>query len=566
MKKNGKKTAVAVLIVLMLSVLLSRCQGKKKSDTAIQATRVQTRTAEKGTLEVTGTYIGTMAPHTSVDVTPLVSGTVMKVNVKVGDHVSEGDVLCRFDDKAADLQLQSAEDAVYTAEAGKESAQNQIDAARKQARTGVVSLEGQLRILRDQKKTQEDQLDELNGSIDTLRQGSEGAQESYLTAKTIYESAEALYLQYGYFLEKYPECTTTTGLIDASIPEVYTDTSSEPDFTSIEGSISEDEFVIEYPVIDPGEWDDGGSEKQQTAAQLLDNLNLIPLNVEYLTEFGISSLKEQMDLAEEASIRASTSYSQALSSISQLESGIRQLRTQIRVMEKNLDATEDAANTRSNTKVNDAQIRAAETGVESAQYQKDLYTVKSPIDGVVEAVNVKENQISGQGMPAFTISDKELMEVSFYVTEEVREFLKEGDEVHIEADGGDARGRISSISTAVDPQKGLFKIQAQITAPGDSSLLTNTSVSLSLVTNSVRNTILIPFDAVYYDNDQAYVFVVENDRAVRTDVTVGPYNIDSIAVLEGLSEEDEVITTWGAGLKDGAIVQVIEQDSDTRKK
>lgn len=82
------------------------------------------------------------------------------------------------------------------------------------------------------------------------------------------------------------------------------------------------------------------------------------------------------------------------------------------------------------------------------------------------------------------------------------------------------------------------------------------------MTNSVKDKILIPFDSVYYDDDQAYVFVVENDRAVRKDVTAGPYNNDTIAILDGLSEGDEVIITWGAGLKDGAIVQVIDQDND----
>ena len=82
MKINGKRAAAAVLIILMTAGLLSGCQGKKKTETAVQATRVRTQSAEKGTLEVTGSYIGTMAPHNSVDVTPLVAGTVKKVNVK----------------------------------------------------------------------------------------------------------------------------------------------------------------------------------------------------------------------------------------------------------------------------------------------------------------------------------------------------------------------------------------------------------------------------------------------------------------------------------------------------
>ena len=102
----------------------------------------------------------------------------------------------------------------------------------------------------------------------------------------------------------------------------------------------------------------------------------------------------------------------------------------------------------------------------------------------------------------------------------------------------------------------------------DKSLLSNTSVSLSLVTNSVKDQILIPFDAVYYDDDQAYVFVAEkgeeSDKAVRRDVIAGAYNNDMITILEGLSEGDQVITTWGAGLKDGASIEIIHPQTGTQ--
>ncbi len=343
MKINGKRAAAAVLIILMTAGLLSGCQGKKKTETAVQATRVRTQSAEKGTLEVTGSYIGTMAPHNSVDVTPLVAGTVKKVNVKVGDKVSEGDILCQFDDKAASLQLQSAEDAVNSAKAGKEAAKDQIDAARKQARTSITSLEGQLKTLKEQKKTQEDQLEQVRQSVDALKQGQDAAQETYIASKNVYDRAQMLYLQYKHFLEKNPDCT--------------------PVITSIEGGTSENEFIIEFPDNDSNGENEEFLEKQQTAAQLAEDLTEVPLTVEYLTDFGIDSLKDKMEQAEDAASKASTAYTQSLSTITQLENGIKQIKTQIRTLEDNIDAAEDAAKkTGGNTKAYDAQIKAAQTG------------------------------------------------------------------------------------------------------------------------------------------------------------------------------------------------------------
>jgi hypothetical protein len=54
----------------------------------------------------------------------------------------------------------------------------------------------------------------------------------------------------------------------------------------------------------------------------------------------------------------------------------------------------------------------------------------------------------------------------------------------------------------------------------------------------------------------------EGDRAVRRDVAAGAYNNEMIAILEGLSDGDQVITTWGAGLKDGAPVEIIHPQTD----
>jgi hypothetical protein len=92
-----------------------------------------------------------------------------------------------------------------------------------------------------------------------------------------------------------------------------------------------------------------------------------------------------------------------------------------------------------------------------------------------------------------------------------------------------------------------------------------TEIGLRQVKLLAKRLAEIPFDAVYYDDDQAYVFVAEkgdgSDKAVRKNVTAGAYNNEMIVILEGLSEGDQVITTWGAGLKDGAAIEVIHSGS-----
>jgi RND family efflux transporter MFP subunit len=423
-------------------------------------------------------------------------------------------------------------------------------------------MEGQIKTLRAQKKSSEKQLEQVKGSLDQLKAASEAAAEAYGAAKGRYDGASQLYLSAQAFLTANPDCKTSGGLAAAASYVAPPAPVAVPSGDSTQAAAVPEPSKEEQAVVK------AALAKKEQALALQKALGEIGITVENLDETSINTLKDQMEQAQKASEAASTGYTQAAASVGQLEAAIAQVKAQIEALEDNIDAAEDAANAGGGTKAYDAQIKAAQTGVESAQYQKDLYTVTAPIGGVIESVNVTADEVSAQGMPAFIISDKEAMEVSFYVPEEVRDFLKNGDEVKVEASDGEVKGRVSLIGTAVDQQKGLFEIVAEITGVTDKSLLSNTSVSLSLVTNSVKGEILIPFDAVYYDNDQAYVFIAKKGsdatRAERRDVKTGVYNNEQISIVEGLTGGEEVITTWGAGLKDGAVVEILHPAAENK--
>ena len=69
---------------------------------------------------------------------------------------------------------------------------------------------------------------------------------------------------------------------------------------------------------------------------------------------------------------------------------------------------------------------------------------------------------------------------------------------------------------------------------------------------------VIPYDAVYYDNEGAYVYLCTDDKAVKKRVEVGIFNDENIVVREGIKEGDLLITSWSARLLDG--VDVVRQN------
>ncbi|MBQ6787913.1 MAG: efflux RND transporter periplasmic adaptor subunit [Lachnospiraceae bacterium] len=204
-------------------------------------------------------------------------------------------------------------------------------------------------------------------------------------------------------------------------------------------------------------------------------------------------------------------------------------------------------------------ISAAQLAVEQAQEGLDTYVITAAISGVVENVNIKVHDFATSSNPAFVISNKDTMVATYYVSEDVRNTFSVGQEIEVEKDGERYLGEVIEIGGTIDTTTGLFKIKAGI--KGDvSGMLSGTKVKVTTDTYRAENALIIPYDAVYYDGTQAYVYTVVDERAKKTNVTTGLYDVENIVITEGLTKDDVVITTWSAQLREGVAVSVKEPE------
>lgn len=509
-----RKLTACILSVSLALAMLTGCSTteKKEVDTSIH---VDTQEAQLGKLEVESSYIASVAAASAVNVVPMVSGTVKKVNVKPGDKVKEGDVLCKFDDTAAQFNLDSANATVNSAQAGKKAADAQTKAAKDQAQASIDGMQSTVDGYNSSLADAEKQLKAIEKNESAAKSALEAAKSALTTTKTAYKTAQNLQVNWQAFLTANPDCATTSGLAMAAAG-------------------------------DPAE------EKTAKASQLLTTLTGAGLTVEYITDSGISTLKGNADDAQTAFDTASKAYAELQSGKTQLQASIKTLKAQIKATKKSLSSAKKSANTKVGTDVYDAQIGAAQVGVDAAKYQLDLYTIKAPMDGIIETVNVKEKEMFATGYAAFTIAGSTGINVTFYVTEDAKSFIKPGDALTAEHNGKEHHGTVTTVSQAADAQRGLFKVEGQVYLDSSTKISSGVNIKINLVTAAVNDTIIIPYDAVYYDNDQAYVYIASNGTANRQDITTGLYNDQYIAVTDGLEEGDQVITTWTSGLKNGA--------------
>jgi multidrug efflux pump subunit AcrA (membrane-fusion protein) len=71
-------------------------------------------------------------------------------------------------------------------------------------------------------------------------------------------------------------------------------------------------------------------------------------------------------------------------------------------------------------------------------------------------------------------------------------------------------------------------------------------------------TLVIPREAVIEAGNEMSVFVVEGKQAVRRSITIGYEQDQSVEVLKGLNEGDQVVIKGQQSIKDGSAIRIVE--------
>jgi RND family efflux transporter MFP subunit len=264
----------------------------------------------------------------------------------------------------------------------------------------------------------------------------------------------------------------------------------------------------------------------------------------------LATLEQQLETAKQGRDTLYDSYLQVASAYRAAEAGKD-------VVENTKALTQGEIRDDTNSQLSTG-LELAQLGVDSAELALSYYTVTSPISGVVTGKNVEVNSIAASSSVAFTIANEKSMTVTFQVGESVKNTLSVGDEIIVERSGSYYTGHITEIGVAVNQQTGLFQIKANVEADG-STLPSGVSVKITADTYKQNNVVIIPYDAVYYDNSGSYVYLCVDGKAVKTYVTAGIFNDTDIAITDGINVGDTVITSWSARLMDG--VEVVSPDA-----
>lgn len=194
------------------------------------------------------------------------------------------------------------------------------------------------------------------------------------------------------------------------------------------------------------------------------------------------------------------------------------------------------------------------------QQQADMAKIKSPIDGVVDAVNIKVGQSVAPGLPTIQVVNDEQLKVRGNVTEAYISDIHQGDSLLVNFP--DLQKEIHSVasyvSTDIDVVNRTFTVEVKL--PQDASYHPNMIALMKIIDYAKPKAIVIPINIVQTDPTGSFVYVALNEKGVmvahKTLVKVGKVYGGGAEITDGLNAGDKVITIGYDDLNNGDAISL----------
>lgn len=184
--------------------------------------------------------------------------------------------------------------------------------------------------------------------------------------------------------------------------------------------------------------------------------------------------------------------------------------------------------------------------------------VKSTVDGVILKKGVEEGDgIAGidenqSGKVLFIIADPTEKKVELSLSEGERANLSLNQEVVFEMDTNPGKmyhGIISQLDASITQKESNDRYRGQVDILDEfSDLELDASVNVEVVIGQAENVIGVPVQAIFYEHDNPFVYLVKGSSFEKRKVRTGVSDIESVEVKDGLKIGDKVYLDEPASL------------------
>lgn len=306
---------------------------------------------------------------------------------------------------------------------------------------------------------------------------------------------------------------------------------------------------------------------------------------------GVSAAQEAYDAAKSAESAAKSAYKAAQANPA-AKSAYTQAKLATAQAKSALAQAKSGYTQAKNTPTSGAQsaarkgVSAAQKSVDVAQNAIDKATLKAPLAGVVmyptassaaaaltgaasatsaasksnDNTPAKGSALS-QGSPAFSVVDDKKLSFTAEIDEADIEKVKVGQQVKVTLDAFEGKtfeGQVLSIGDIAQTTStgGTVFLVEMALNQNDSALKLGMKGDSTIQVENVAAALTVPIEALFSEGGKDYVYVVKNDKLVKTNITAGTTTDTSVEILDGITEGQTVALAGSMPLSDGLAVKV----------
>jgi RND family efflux transporter MFP subunit len=186
-------------------------------------------------------------------------------------------------------------------------------------------------------------------------------------------------------------------------------------------------------------------------------------------------------------------------------------------------------------------------------------TVRAPYEGVVYGLPRRVGEAVTAGQVVANVIDPLRRRVRARVDQPDLPRIAVGQRLQVTFDGLPGErwsGRVVSVAPGLRTEQGreVGDVVGEI-ADAAARLPANAAVEVEIVTGEKTDALVVPRAALLRDGDRRYVYVYEDGRARRRDVTVGLLGLNEAEIASGMRENERVILPGAVPLSDGLRVR-----------
>lgn len=225
-----------------------------------------------------------------------------------------------------------------------------------------------------------------------------------------------------------------------------------------------------------------------------------------------------------------------------------------------VNAARGVGEARTQASVTAGGVEAAQAALDVARAELARAAIRSPIAGVVTRRAVNDGETVDPATPAFEVIDSTSLDVIANVPAGYLGRIKTGNLALVRVEPLPDRefsGGVVQVAPSVDPQTNTVAVRVRLPNP-TGELRAGIFGNARIAVEVHQNALVVPQEALVVAGDETFVFVPQGEKVEKRKVTLGIREDGNVEIVEGLKDNERVVTTGAFGLGDGTKIKVVQ--------